>query len=26
VRLIESVVGRGSCIEVAFPLSLPNTP
>jgi signal transduction histidine kinase len=26
VRLVESVVGRGSCIEVAFPLSLPNTP
>jgi PAS domain S-box-containing protein len=25
VRLVDSVVGRGSCLEVAFPLSLPTT-
>lgn len=26
VRLVESVVGGGSCLEIAFPLSLPVTP
>jgi signal transduction histidine kinase len=26
VRLVESAVGRGSCLEIVFPLSLPATP
>jgi signal transduction histidine kinase len=26
VRLVESAVGRGSCIEVVFPLSLSEAP